>query len=86
MAGPSLGMNLGGLADWSTSYPFVNQFLMTRDWFTQSDGQFDTGQAAVPDLDANGWVQGFTRDGAPAPFDRVATIWQTKGTYWRPGV
>ena len=86
MAGPSLGMNLGGLADWSTSYPFVNQFLMTRDWFTQTDSQWDSGQADLLDLDANGWVRGFTEDDGAAPFRNVGTIWQTNGTVFHPGV
>ncbi len=86
MAGPSLGTNLSGLEDWSTSFPFVNQFQMTRAWFTQSAGEFDTGQAGLLDLDENGWVRGFTRDGSPAPFDHVGTIWQTNGQIWRPGV
>ena len=85
MAGPSLGTNLSGLDDWSTSYPFVNQFLMTRGWFTQSATEWDSGDAGLLDLDANGWVRGFTDDGTAPPFQNVASIWQTNGTIFRPG-
>ena len=85
MPGPSLGTNLSGLADWATNYPFVNQFLMTRDWFTQSSTQWNSNQAHLLDLDENGWVRAFTADGSPAPFQSVATIWQTNGSTFRPG-
>ena len=86
MPGPSLGINLSGLADWNTAFPFLNLFQMSRPWYTQTDSQFDTGQAGLLDLDANGWVRGFTADGSAAPFDRVATILNTGGVAPRPGV
>ena len=85
MPGPSLGTNLSGIVDWATSFPFVNQFLMTRPWFTQSGNIFDTGQAGLLDLDANGWIRDFTRTGTAAPFDRVSTIWNTSDGYQRDG-
>ena len=86
MPGPSLGTNLAGIVDWSTSYPFVNQFLMTRPWYTQAPGVFDTGQANMLDLDDNGWIRDFTRTGGAAPFDRVSTIWNTSEGYQRDGL
>ena len=86
MPGPSLGINLSGLADWNTAFPFLNLFQMSRPWYTQTDSQFDTGQAGLLDLDGNGWVRGFTADGSAAPFDRVATILNTGGVAPRPGV
>lgn len=79
MPGPSLGTNMAGLVDWSTAFPFLDLFRMSRDWFTQTDGQFNSGQAGLLDLDENGWIRGFTQDGSPAPFDRVATILFTGG-------
>ncbi|WP_210527442.1 calcium-binding protein [Rubellimicrobium arenae] len=85
MAGPSLGTNLSGIVDWSTAFPFVDLFRMSRPWYTQSDDVFDTGQAGMLDLDAKGWVRGFTRDGSAAPFDRVSTILNTAGDYLREG-
>lgn len=79
MAGPSLGTNLSGLTDWSTAFPFVDLFRLSRGWYTQSEGEFDTGEAGLLDLDAAGWLRGFTRDGSPAPFERVSTILFTGG-------
>jgi hypothetical protein len=74
VTGPSLGTNLAALVDWSTSFPFLDLFRMSRPWITQRPGEFDTGQEALLDLDDAGWVRGFTRDGSPAPFTQVATI------------
>lgn len=79
MPGPSLGTNLHGLVDWTTAFPFVNLFRQSRPWYTQSDAAFDTGQAGMLDLDAAGWVRGFTQDGGAAPFERVSTILFTGG-------
>jgi hypothetical protein len=86
MAGPSLGINLSSITDWSTSYAFLNLFQTSRPWFTQSDGTWDTGQAGMLDLDAQGWVRGMTQSGEPAPFDRVSTILFTAEDGPRPGV
>jgi hypothetical protein len=93
MTGPSLGTNLHALVDWTTAFPFLNLFRQSRPWYTQTDRIFDTGQRELLDLDAEGWVRGFTKDGRPAPFDRVSTILFTSdsqivkpGTYeltWR---
>lgn len=79
MPGPSLGTNLHGLVDWTTAFPFLDLFRQSRPWYTQTDGSFDTQQADLLDLDRAGWVRGFTRDGSPAPFDRVSTILFTGG-------
>ena len=50
-----LGINLSGLADWSTDYPFVDVFRMSRKWISQSEG---AGWGKGPELvrDANGWI------------------------------
>ncbi|SEM86621.1 Hemolysin-type calcium-binding repeat-containing protein [Gemmobacter aquatilis] len=79
MPGPSLGTNLHALVDWSTAFPFVDLFRMSRPWYTQSEGAFDTGQADLLELDSAGWVKAFTQDGSPAPFERVATLLFTGG-------
>ncbi len=79
MAGPSLGTNLSGLTDWSTAFPFVDLFRLSRGWYTQREGVFDTGEAGLLDLDDAGWLRGFTRDGTEAPFERVSTILFTGG-------
>jgi hypothetical protein len=86
MSGPSLGTNLAALTDWSTSFAFVDQFKMTRPWYTQSETIFDTGHHRLLDVDEQGWIRGFTRDGRPAPFDHVSTIWNTTDGHARPGL
>jgi len=50
-----LGINLSGPADWSTDYPFVDVFRLSRRWISQREGEkWGTG----PELarDANGWI------------------------------
>lgn len=83
--GPSLGINLGATVDWTTGFPFIDQFKLSRPWFTQENGVWDSGEAHLLDLDSHGWVRGFTRDGSPAPFESVATVWTTAGSQMRPG-
>ncbi|WP_210528112.1 hypothetical protein [Rubellimicrobium arenae] len=83
--GPSLGTNLSSLNDWSTEFPFIDLFKMSRPWFTQTQGTWDTGEAGLLDLDEHGWVRRLTRDGSPAPFERVSTVWTTAGNYLRKG-
>jgi Ca2+-binding RTX toxin-like protein len=85
MPGPAIGTNLTGLVDWTTAFPFIDLMKTSRTWYTQSDSSFDTHQAALLDLDANGWVRDFTRDGTDAPFQRVCTILNTSGQLFRPG-
>jgi len=79
MPGPSLGSNLHAVVDWTTAFPFLDHFRTSRPWYTQSDEAFDTGHAALLDLDGAGWVRGFTMDGSAAPFDRVSTLLFTGG-------
>ena len=79
MPGPSLGTNMARLVDWSAAFRFIDLFRLSRDWYTQTDEQFNSGQTGLLDLDDNGWIRGFTQDGSPAPFDRVATILFTGG-------
>ncbi len=86
MPGPSLGTNLTGLVDWTTAFPFIDLMKTSRSWYTQSDTEFDSGDGALLDLDANGWVRDFTRNGSAPPFDHVSTILNTSGQLFRPGV
>lgn len=55
-AGASLGINLAGLADWSTELPFVDVFRMSREWVSQREGA-SWGQGPRLDLDGHGWVK-----------------------------
>lgn len=79
MPGPSLGSNLFALVDWSTAFPFIDLFKMSRPWYTQTDESFNTNQAGMLKLDSKGWIESFTKSGNPAPFDRVSTILFTDG-------
>ncbi len=50
-----IGINLGGIADWSTQWPFVDVFKTSRAWLSQRDGAgWDTGGPL--DLTPDGWV------------------------------
>jgi len=64
----SLGMGLTGIADWSTEQPFIDLMKSARSWVTKcpegQDCPFDTQEAALLDLDENGWVKSL-----PAPDD-----------------
>jgi hypothetical protein len=53
----TIGMNLGGIDDWSTDWVFVDQFKMARTWLTRKVVSYDwesNKQNEIP-LDANGW-------------------------------
>lgn len=49
-AGARLGINLTGIADWGTEFPFVDLFKQSRAWFVEG------GDAASLKFDAHGWV------------------------------
>ena len=50
IANARLGINLAGIADWGTEFPFVDLFKQSRAWFV-------TGNDATSlTLDAHGWV------------------------------
>ncbi len=53
----SVGMNLGGVEDWSTDWVFVDAFKMARLWLTRSVGgaEWDSGKRSEIPVDANGW-------------------------------
>ena len=79
----TLGTNLSGLADWSSEMPMLDLFKMSRQWITQCStprdpgctGQWDTGEEALLDLDANGWVKSL-----PKPED--SPIYTGVSAYW----
>jgi hypothetical protein len=53
---PRLGINLSGVADWSTELPFVNVFHASRPWISQQMGQ-PWGKGPALELDDHGWVK-----------------------------
>ena len=50
-----LGMNLAGIHDWSTAFPFLNLTRQSRAWIAQMDGR-PWGKGGELELDQNGWV------------------------------
>jgi Ca2+-binding RTX toxin-like protein len=72
--GRSLGTNLGGIAQWSTQSPFIDQFKSARSWITQANGVWDTQEQGRLDLDANGWVRSLPSQGSGVTYDRVTTM------------
>ncbi len=55
-ANPPLGTNLNGVQDYSTEWPFVDVFKMSRTWISQQAG-LGWGAGPALDLDADGWVK-----------------------------
>lgn len=55
-AGPSLGINLNGPADWNTELPFVDVFRLSRPWISQKEGA-GWGKGPALSLDKHGWVK-----------------------------
>jgi hypothetical protein len=79
----SIGTNLYGVADWSTQVPFIDAFKSSRPWFTGCNsgdpgcdpgGEWDTQEAKLLDLDANGWIKSLPSPAAPPKFTRVGTV------------
>ncbi|MBN1771971.1 MAG: cellulose-binding protein [Deltaproteobacteria bacterium] len=89
-----LGTNLNGISDWSTEWPFVDAFKVSRAWISGEDGgAWDDGRAL--DLDEHGWLRSllpgqvartlmFWDDGAVAPAGRCVVLYDGTGTmeYW----
>jgi hypothetical protein len=53
--GATLGVNLNGVTDWSTQWPFVDVFRTSRPWLSQRSGA-DWNQGGPLNLTADGWV------------------------------
>ena len=51
-----LGMNLAGIADWSSEIVFVDSMKVGRPWISQKEGA-NFGQGGPLDLDPRGWVK-----------------------------
>jgi hypothetical protein len=50
-----LGINLAGIADWSTEHPFVDLFKTARPWISQREGA-EWGEGGALALTPEGWV------------------------------
>lgn len=51
-----LGINLSGVVDWSTEYPFVDVFRTARPWIAQAEGK-PWGQGPKLEPTEEGWVK-----------------------------
>jgi hypothetical protein len=74
----TLGVNLSELVDYSDEDPFLDYMKMSREWFGQSDTEFDTHESGKIALDVNGWVKSVRPTGG-GRFTRVATIMMVGG-------
>jgi hypothetical protein len=54
-----LGINLAGIADWSTEHPFVDVFKTARQWISQREGA-EWGEGGDLALTPEGWVASLT--------------------------
>jgi len=67
-----IGTNLNGISDWSTQFPFIDAFKSSRNWITQNNSVWDTGEQEKLDLDENGWVKSLPTDGTK--YNQVGTL------------
>lgn len=74
----TLGVNLSELVDYSDEDPFIDYMKMSREWFGQTDTEFDTNENTKIALDADGWVKSLRPKGG-GRFTRVATIMMVGG-------
>lgn len=77
----TLGINLTGVADWSTQMPFIDAFKSSRKWITQCaseepgcSGGWDTQEFDKLDLDEYGWVKSLPKPEDPPEYTRVGTL------------
>jgi hypothetical protein len=80
-----IGTNLAQIVQWSTQAPYLDYFKSARPWLTQASSIWDTGEQALLDLDANGWVRSLPTNGSQAKFRQVGTLVTHEGTAARPG-
>ncbi len=62
-----VGVNLNGISDWSTQWPFVDMFKSSRSWISQREGA-KWGEGGALKLTPEGWVA------ALEPGQRAETI------------
>ncbi|MGB1250976.1 MAG: hypothetical protein ACPG8W_10210 [Candidatus Promineifilaceae bacterium] len=75
-----VGTNLGAAKDWSSEYPFIDAFKMSRPWITHdfADGVWDTLEQEQLNLDENGWIISLPTSDTEASFRTVGTLMFTK--------
>lgn len=57
----SLGMNLAGIADWSTEYPFLDFVKSSRKWISQKKNT-QWGKGGELEINSKGWIKTLKED------------------------
>jgi len=76
-----VGMNLNGIADWSTELPFLDAFKSSRPWIAQCvktdpncNEQWDTKEYNLLNLDKDGWIKSLPAPGDAPKYTRISTL------------
>lgn len=81
-----LGTNIGSNADWSSAIMFQDVFKSSRAWTPQSNSEWDTGEYALLDLDADGWVKSLPASDSPLKYRWVMSLFfQNLGGHYPTG-
>ncbi len=75
-----MGTNLTPVNDWSSEYPFIDAFKLSRPWITHGEDNWpwDTNEQDRLDLDDEGWVRSLPAMGASTSYQEVGTLMFTK--------
>ncbi len=66
-AGARLGINIAGIADWSSEFPFVDLFKQSREWVSQTQGAAWAAGEKL-EIDEHGWVKRLAPNGYATTF------------------
>lgn len=81
-----LGTNLHTVTDWSSEYTFTDVFKASREWITQNASTWDTDEADLLDVDADGWIRSLPDTGSAADYRFVGTLMLTQlGVHYPAG-
>lgn len=90
-----IGINLAGISDWSTEYPFLNLARQARQWIPQMSGK-KWGDGGTLDLDENGWIRSlkpgqsadwiFITRNAPLPDNKFIVTYDGEGLISYKGI
>ncbi len=66
-AGARLGINIAGIADWGSEFPFADLFKQSREWVSQAQGAAWAAGEKL-DIDEHGWVKRLAPNGFATTF------------------
>ncbi|EAW37156.1 hypothetical protein [Lyngbya sp. PCC 8106] len=76
-----LGINLSGMAPWSSQLPFLDYFKSSQDWITQCtktdpgcQGEWNTKEQDLLNLDEQGWVKSLPTPEDSPKYTRVSSL------------